>query len=125
MSWVIGTVTLPRGPDRIMNEGPAKIDLLDISSELPIVIAEGFELENFTLEGLLHQTGYSLVQLEGSYLIPLRGYRGSTVVVSTPLTALNGTWLCVDVPFDVSAGGGDPRIQYSIRFVKGSSFEIL
>jgi hypothetical protein len=120
MSWTIGTVTLPKSPSMIKHPYAAVFDTFKYTGGTAIVLAKGLDIESMTIETVLHQNGYSISQLEGSYLIPLSQYVGSTVAINFPRTRHNGTWLMTSLDPEDSNEKPD-NIPITMNFVRGAA----
>jgi hypothetical protein len=124
MSWTIGTVTLPKSPEKIKHDLPALYEAFPVTGGSPDILGTGLEVETLSFTVPLAQRGYTIPNLIGSYLTPLLNMRGSAVALSTPFSSLNGTYLCVGVSPDYDNHKPD-EIDCIIKFVKGDVIEVL
>jgi len=124
MSWQIGTVTLPKAPRRIVHQLPTVNEAFKITGGTAVAVGLGLDLETLTVNVVLHGQNYSLEQLSGSYLTPLKGYLNSGVEISFPLTFYSGTWLMTELQPNITNEAPD-SVDVIIKFVRGSGIEIL
>ena len=124
MSWQIGTVTLPKSPRRVVHPMPAKTSSFPITGDTAYSIGLGIDIEKMVWTVMLHKKGLSLNALGGSYITPLKGYLGSTVVVSTPLDIHNGTWVMSLLQPSVRNDKPDV-VNCTIKFERGENIVIV
>jgi len=74
MSWVIGSITLPRNPNKIKIIPAADIKSLPLFTELPLLIPLGPSTRVLDIEGIISNPGDSLNVLKSNYIDPLQFY---------------------------------------------------
>jgi hypothetical protein len=118
MSYVIGGVTLPNGPERVSKRNPAKVDEFETAG-LPVLIVPGLGAVELAIEGFFVGTKSTI---ESSYLATLQALVGAEVTVAFPDTRYDGTWVMADFSYvEVNA----KKFSYTIKLLKGSSHVIL
>ena len=124
MSWTIGTVTLPKSPEKINRSLPATYTTFPVTGGAPDILGTGLDIETLSFTVVLASPGLSLTDLDGSYVVPLQNMRGSAIAVSTPFASMNGTYLCVNVTPDYD-NLKPAEIDCIIKLVKGELIEVL
>lgn len=124
MSYQIGTVTLPKSPTRISHTMPALSGVFKITGGTAVALGLGLDLETLSVNVTLHEQNYSLSQLSGSYLTPLKDYLNTEVEIAFPISIHNGTWLMTNIQHNINIDAPD-RIFCVINFVKGSDILLM
>jgi hypothetical protein len=124
MSWSIGTVTLPKSPQRTMHDKGAITNSFPLIDNQAIALGLGTDLEMLQWELKLNDGTKLLADLDTDYVTPLMGYVGSTVAITTPFASMSGTWLMTLCKPEMD--NLKPREVYcKIQFVKGSDIIIV
>ena len=119
MSYAIGDVTLPCGPNVATKRLPATVEEFEIDGDLPILIVSGSGAIELTLEGSF--VGVKAT-IESTYLSPLEALKGTEVTLTFPDSRYDGDWILADFVYvEVNA----KQFRYTIRLLKGSDHIVL
>ena len=123
MSWVIGTVTLPRAPSTVKLTHIAFIQEVDIVGD-PILISFGKKATALTIEGIIRVIGQNKSYLESNYITPLSDLVHTEVTISAPDSRYDGNWI-LDVFEYNEVRGATLHFTYRMRFVKGGTHIVM
>ena len=119
MSYAIGAVTLPCGPNVATKRLPATVEEFEIDGDLPILIVAGSGAIELTLEGSFVGVKSTI---ESTYLSPLEALKGTEVTLAFPDSRYDGDWIFADFSYvEVNA----KQFRYTIKLLRGSSHIIL
>ena len=118
-TWSLGSVTLPKSPSKVTYLGQGVGDTFPLTGTQSIALGLGQDITEMTWLLLLHQSGYTIPTLMGSYVEPLLAYRGSTIVTTTPISLYNGTWILDQVKHDIS-NEKPAQVNVTLKFRQGS-----
>ena len=119
MSYAIGGVTLPCGPNVATKRLPASVEEFEIDGGLPILIVSGSGAIELTLEGSFVGVKSTI---ESTYLSPLEALKGTVVVLAFPDSRYDGSWVLADFVYvEVNA----KQFRYTIRLLQGSEHIVL
>jgi len=96
MSFVVGGITLPLSPDRIVEDNPAEYKSSAMPGKLPLIVSVGKKERKITLEGYLYSMGSSIATLLSSYIQPLRLQVYRVVAFSDPDGVYTGEYILED-----------------------------
>ena len=123
-TWDSTYVELPEGAiGDVTDDNPADINESKNPGNLPWVIGLGRKGRKLTTEGLLYVAGQTRTQLKTTYLDPLRGRIGKTVVLSQS-ELYDGTWVVENVVPKLKRGFAQ-SMELKIVLVQGSNYIIL
>jgi len=126
MSWVIGSVTLPYGPNQITDDVDCETDTLDLDGLAAILFATAPGIRIVTWSGSISEASHNKADLETDYGSPLRAMQGTEQTVASPSGAYDGDWLVKKVSFREQAEGSIvARILYTIVLWQGSDLVVL
>lgn len=126
MSWIIGTVTLPKSPSQFKHTLPAYVEIFKIEGGgTAIPMGNGLDVETLTMQFPLFSASYNIDQIMGTYVTALKAYRNGTVAVTTPYASLNGTYLFTS--FDYKKSNEDPadKVDCNVKLVKSGTVTIV
>ena len=119
MSYAIGAITLPCGPNVATKRLPATVEEFEIDGDLPILIVAGSGAIELTLEGSFVGVKSTI---ESSYLSPLEALKGTEVALAFPDGRYDGDWILADFVYvEINA----KQFRYTIRLLQGSSHIVL
>ncbi len=129
-NWAIikvggGTVTLPYGPDNILDETPCTIDSVGVDGGGAVLISRFLNARQLSFEGNIWLRGTANTALESAYLGSLRGFMRQQCVITDPDGQFGGTWLFSNLSLNRVAEGGEVRWAYTMAFLQGSYQSVL
>ena len=123
-TWDSTYVELPDGSiGDVTDDNPGDEQESKNPGNLPWIIGLGRKGRKLTTEGLLYVAGQTKSQLKTTYLDPLRGRIGKTVVLSQS-TLYDGTWV-VDNVVSKEKKGYTMSFELKIILMQGSNYIIL
>ena len=125
MSWTIGSVTLPKSPERFQYRAAANSDSFKPDGGTAIVFGTGLDLETLDLSIPLSESGATWGSLETNYIGSLKSYLNTAVAVSFPVGVANGTWLMTGCEASVDKSISDPNYVLTLKFVRGASIIVI
>jgi len=124
MSWVIGTVTLPINPTKIMMRYPTVSSEATNPGDYAILLSIAKKAITLTLEGILYKAGYSAADLETNYINPLVALLHNEVTISAPDTRYDGDWIFNDFKYE-ERGGLLAAFNFTMIFKRGGIHIVL
>ena len=125
VSFIIGTVTLPRFPEKITFKASVDKKKLRYPSKKPIVIVYGDDVDILTIEGRLQEAGKTKTQLTTDYITPLYNLRGTEVVIQNSGRQYHNTaFILVDFIYD-ERPGWSRAYYFRIELWKGEIHIVL
>ncbi len=104
MSWVIGGITLPFAPSRVIDKLSAEVKAAPYPADLPMILSIGDKARVLEIEGIFAEAGQGKAHLETTYIIPFRGKVHTVVTVSAPDTRYDGDWLLESFSYEERSG---------------------
>ena len=119
MSYAIGAITLPCGPNVATKRLPATVEEFEVDGDLPILIVSGSGAIELTLEGSFVGVKSTI---ESTYLSPLEALKGTVVALTFPDGRYDGNWVLADFVYvEINA----KQFRYTIRLLQGSEHIVL
>ena len=124
MAWVIGSVTLPYGPVKVVIGSPPKVSEFELDGDEPILIVEAPGPLMLTLTGSITAVD-AKDDVWDAYIAPLLAMKGTSQSISDPSGVYDGTYLVADfAPEDVSQGSVT-RFTYKLVLKQGTGILTL
>ena len=126
MTWSIGSVTLPFGPNQISDENDCTEDSMQADGAAPILFAVGPGIRVVTWSGSIAEAAHTKANLNTDYGVPLRAMQGTSQTVVSGSGAYDGTWLVKKVTLrEVAEGTKVVRLLYIVVLHAGSTLVVL